>query len=118
MATAIQNANCRAGPGLLYDVLTSVLRGVEIPVVGRNQQGTWLAVQAPGLVAHCWIWGESLDVAGDLEAAPLLAAPPLPTPSPTPVPACWVWNPQLQQNVCTEPCPANAQPGGECSPYQ
>jgi len=114
--TAIQNVNCRAGPGTLYDVLTSILRGIELPIVGRNQEGTWWAVQAPGLIAHCWVWGENVEVVGDVEAAPVLAAPPL--PSPTPIQACWVWNPQLQQAVCTAPCPPNPQPGGECSPNQ
>jgi len=114
--TAIQNVNCRAGPGTLYDVLTSILRGIELPIVGRNQESSWWAVQAPGLIAHCWVWGENVEVVGDVEAAPVLAAPPL--PSPTPIQACWVWNPQLQQAVCTAPCPPNPQPGGECSPNQ
>jgi hypothetical protein len=116
MGTAIQNANCRAGPGSLYDVLTSVLRGVTMPIAGRNQESTWYAVQAPGLLAHCWVWGQSLEFDGDPSLAPILAAPPLPSPTPTQVQACWVWNPQVQQNVCTSPCPQGAQPGGACTP--
>jgi hypothetical protein len=114
MGTAVQNANCRAGPSSLYDVLTSVLRGVRMPIVGRNQESTWWAVQAPGLIAHCWLWGQSLEFEGDPSLAPILEAPPL--PSPTPAQACWVWNPQTQQNACTSPCPPNAQPGGPCTP--
>jgi hypothetical protein len=109
----IENVNCRAGPGTLYDVLTSVLRGIQLPIVGRNQEGTWLAVQASGLVAHCWIWGANVEVEGDLSAAPILAAPPLPTP--TPIQGCWVQN-QQQQQVCTVPCPPEAHPGDPCTP--
>ena len=114
MGTTLQNANCRSGPGSLYDVLTSVLRGVELPIVGRNQEGTWLAVQAPGLVAHCWVWDESLQVTGDLSQSPILSAPPLPTG--TPVQGCWVQGCQQCPLVCTVPCPANAIPGGACTP--
>jgi hypothetical protein len=113
VGTAIQNANCRAGPSSLYDVLTSVLRGVRMPIVGRNQESTWWAVQAPGLVAHCWLWGQSLEFEGDPSLAPILEAPPL--PSPTPIQGCWVYNAQ-QQPVCTVPCPPNPVPGGACTP--
>lgn len=113
VATAIQNANCRSGPGSLYDVLTSVLQGVEMPIVGRNQESTWWAVQAPGLIAHCWVWGQSVEIEGDPGLAPILAAPPL--PSATPVQGCYVYNAQ-QQPVCTVPCPPNAVPGGVCTP--
>jgi hypothetical protein len=114
MATTIQSVNCRAGPGVLYDVLTSVLGGVQLPIVGRNAEGTWWAVQAPGLIAHCWIWADNAEASGDIEAAPILAAPPLPTPTATPIQACWVWNGNV--NVCVSPCPADAQPGGACTP--
>jgi hypothetical protein len=114
MGTTLQNANCRSGPGSMYDVLTSVLRGVELPIVGRNQEGTWLAVQAPGLVAHCWVWDESLQVTGDLSQSPILSAPPPPTG--TPVQGCWVQACQQCPLVCTLPCPANAIPGGACTP--
>lgn len=29
---------------------------------------------------------------------------------------CWVWNANLQKDVCTSPCPPNPQPGGACTP--
>jgi hypothetical protein len=84
-----------------------------MPIVGRNQESTWWAVQAPGLIAHCWVWGQSVEIEGDPGLAPILAAPPL--PSATPVQGCYVYNAQ-QQPVCTVPCPPNAVPGGVCTP--
>jgi CSLREA domain-containing protein len=64
----------------------------------------------PRLQSHCWVAGSTVQVSGDIAAVPVFEAPP------TPLPGCWVWNPQTQQNVCTSPCPANAQPGGACTP--
>jgi len=64
----------------------------------------------PGLQAHCWVAGSTVQLSGDIAAVPRFEAPP------KPVPACGLWNPQIQQNVCTSPCPANAQPGGACTP--
>lgn len=112
-AAPIQTINCRFGPGTLYDIVTTIRAGVGLPITGRNPESTWLAVQAPGLVAHCWVSDEVVEVQGDLEAAPVLAAPPL--PSPTPNQGCWVYNAQ-QQLVCTAPCPTNPNPGGVCTP--
>jgi hypothetical protein len=43
-------------------------------------------------------------------------APSAPAPTPAPAQGCWVWNANLQKNICTVPCPANAVPGGACAP--
>jgi hypothetical protein len=45
-----------------------------------------------------------------------LPAPSIPTPTPSAAQGCWVWNPNLQKDVCTVPCPPNPQPGGACTP--
>jgi CSLREA domain-containing protein len=109
-ATFLNNANCREGPGLVYDVVTSLYRGQVAQIEGRNVESSWWWIRLPGLQAHCWVAGSTVQVSGDMAAVPVFEAPP------TPVPACWVWNPQIQQNECTSPCPANAQPGGACPP--
>jgi hypothetical protein len=110
LATFLQNANCREGPALVYDIVTSLYQGQTADVEGRNVEGTWWWILLPGLQAHCWVAGSTVQVSGDIAAVPVFEAPP------TPPPGCWVWNPQTQQNVCTSPCPANAQPGGACTP--
>jgi hypothetical protein len=46
------------------------------------------------------------------DALPIIQA----LPTSTPIQGCWVWNANLQQDVCTVPCPPNPQPGGACTP--
>jgi CSLREA domain-containing protein len=110
MATFLQNANCREGPALVYDVVTSLYQGQTARVDGRSVEGTWWWIQLPGLQAHCWVAVSTVEVSGDTASVTVYEAPP------EPVAACWVWEPQIQQNVCTAPCPPNAQPGGACMP--
>ena len=109
-ARFLQNANCREGPALVYEIVTSLYQGQTARVEGRSAEGTWWWILLPGLQAHCWVAGSTVQVSGDTAGVTIYEAPP------TPVPACWAWNPQQQQNVCTSPCPPDAQPGGECSP--
>ncbi len=102
------NANCRKGPSQVYEVLTSLLAGQTVPIVGKNEQETWWQVHIP-TGELCWISGVTGSTQGNPAAVPVVQAPP------TPVPGCYVYN-QNQKAVCTKPCPANAQPGGECWP--
>jgi CSLREA domain-containing protein len=117
LAEAAQNANCRFGPGTVYDVVGYLLQGQSAPVVGRNAENTWWAITIPERRQPCWVSGGTLQASGDLGLVQILAAPPTPTPSPTSEPeGCWVWNANRQQNLCVAPCPPNAQPGGACAP--
>jgi hypothetical protein len=95
---------------LVYEIVTSLHQGQTAPVEGRNVEGTWWWILLPGLQAHCWVAGSTVQVSGDIAGVTVYEAPP------EPVPACWVFDPQQQQNVCTVPCPPNAQPGGTCTP--
>jgi hypothetical protein len=116
-AEAVQNANCRFGPGTVYDVVGYLLEGQSAPIAGRNAEGTWWAIALPERRQPCWVSGSTVQASGELGPVQVLAAPPTPTPSPTPEPeGCWVWNANLQQNQCVVPCPENAQPGGACTP--
>jgi uncharacterized protein YraI len=110
VAIFLQNANCREGPALVYEIVTSLYQGQTAEVDGRSVEGTWWWIRLPGLQAHCWVASSTVQVSGDIAGVTIYESPP------TPVAACWVWNPQQQQNVCTSPCPANAQPGGTCTP--
>jgi hypothetical protein len=102
----IQNANCRIGPGQLYEVLTSMLAGDSLPILGRDEQGTWWLVQLPG-GERCWISAVTGNASGGIETVPIAQAPPLL--------GCFVYDPNLQP-ICTLPCPEDADPGGECTP--
>ncbi|OGO09454.1 MAG: hypothetical protein A2Z66_00020 [Chloroflexi bacterium RBG_13_66_10] len=95
---------------MVYEIVTSLYQGQTARVEGRSAEGTWWWILLPGLQAHCWVAGSTVQVSGDTAGVTIYEAPP------TPVPACWAWNPQQQQNVCTSPCPPDAQPGGACSP--
>lgn len=76
--TVLQNANLRAGPGSDYEVIGSVNGGDELPIYGRNSDGTWLQVDEDGLT---WIWAELVDLPLEIASIPV---PPSPTPTNTP----------------------------------
>jgi len=73
-------ANCRYGPGYPYLYKYGVYTGYVMEVIGRNELGTWLLMQAIGGTNPCWLKATLMDVRGDvMSVAP--AYIPLP-PSP------------------------------------
>ena len=80
-----KNANCRHGPGTVYPVLTSVLLGQQVQLIGRNDEGSWYFGIIPGGF-RCWIAASSGTPDGDPNGLPILKAPPTPTPTLTPRP--------------------------------
>jgi hypothetical protein len=126
LARVLQNANCRFGPGRAYSIESTLLEGQSAPIQGRNEDSSWWLVQDPLTAKQCWVWGSSVEVIGDASRVLVAQSPPTATekaPKPTkhkpPEPeaqGCWVYNQNLQQNICVDPCPANAQPGGACNP--
>ena len=50
----VQNSNCRRGPGTDYPVLTSVLKGQTVQLLGRNEDNTWWFTILPGN-NPCWL---------------------------------------------------------------
>jgi uncharacterized protein YgiM (DUF1202 family) len=105
-ATLLQNANCRRGASTDHDIVTNLPEGLIVPIVGRNPEGGWWQVQIPGGQAMCWVAGENVETAGNVNGVPVIESPPL---------GCWVKPPQ-GPNKCVVPCPENAQPGGACTP--
>ncbi len=81
--TTSVNANCRTGPGLVYDVVRVVMAGTSEPIVGRDAASTWWVI-AGG--ARCWISNVTGTASGDLSGVPVIPAPPTPTPTRTPTP--------------------------------
>jgi hypothetical protein len=78
-----KNANCRRGPGGVYDVVTSYLAGESFTPDGRNQASTWVRLKI-NQTARCWVSIENGDFNGDLSLLPVLVDPPTPTPTSVP----------------------------------
>jgi hypothetical protein len=114
--TLVVTANCRVGPGTVYDIFTTLQKGQSVKIEGQNDiMPKWWWVLLPSASAHCWVSDETVEVEGPAADLPVVAAPPLPTPEPFQPNACYVFN-DKNQPVCTAPCPPNAQPGGACQP--
>jgi serine/threonine-protein kinase len=78
-----RSANIRTGPGTTYNVLTAVSKGSELAVIGRNADGTWLAVQMPGEEKTGWIAVSVLQLDTLIvESLPIITALPSPAPRP------------------------------------
>ncbi|MBN2117750.1 MAG: hypothetical protein JW730_14335 [Anaerolineales bacterium] len=118
--TAIQNANCRYGPGTAYDIADTLFAGQTAPIMGRNEQGTWWQIQGPTFGSLCWVSKVTVEVSGAIDVVPVIVAPPPPTLTPEPrerpkPQGCYTYD-NRKNKVCTVPCPPNAQPGGACTP--
>lgn len=119
----VNNANCRFGPNVVFEVVNSALAGASVPIEGKNEDGTWWLVRLPN-GDLCWMSGSTGNPNGSLGNIPFVQGPPMPIPpEPTEIPpastlapqGCYVYDPN-QQPVCTLPCPPNAVPGGACTP--
>jgi hypothetical protein len=79
--TLTVNANCRKGPDVLYEMVTTAEAGQAFPIAGRNAEDNWYLVQlSPNL--RCWMANSVGVASGDLSALEVLAGPPLPIITP------------------------------------
>lgn len=85
-------ANVRTGPGTTYTVVTTVERGQEYDIIGKNAAGDWWRFCCIN-GQPAWIIGELVDVEGAVELAPVseevaqAPAAAAPAPAPTQPPA-------------------------------
>lgn len=86
IATAKEDANCRFGPGMAYDVVGYLLEDQSAPIDGRNADKTWWWIERQDGYGHCWIWDSLVELSGDISGVPIIAAPPTPTPDDTQAP--------------------------------
>jgi len=117
-ATALQNANCRSGPGIAYPVTGSLGQGVSSTVVGRNADSSWWVIENPGSSGTCWVWDELVEVKPDTCDVPILAAPPLPptdTPTPPPTPTFTPTTPPQDTTPPSVPAPQSPANGAAVS---
>ena len=56
--------NARAGPGLAYDILTTIPQGTWAKITGINTQGDWYRVELDDLDQPAWIYRDFTKVAG------------------------------------------------------
>jgi hypothetical protein len=81
--TALENLNCRAGPGSVYDIDDTLMGGKSAPVEGRNDLSTWWYIFLENHKRHCWVWGAKTEFIGDVNQVPILDTPPTPIPDVT-----------------------------------
>jgi hypothetical protein len=76
----LELSNCRYGPGAPYLYKYALIEGSNLEIIGRNDLGTWILVQAIGGTNPCWVKASLMDVKGDVMAVaptyiPLPASP-------------------------------------------
>ena len=54
--------NVRIGPGIDYDVLTTLPQGTQVKVVGIDPNSDWLLVELDGLTSLGWVYRELVQV--------------------------------------------------------
>ncbi|MBC8504700.1 MAG: hypothetical protein ISR58_00435 [Anaerolineales bacterium] len=61
-----ERANCRYGPGAAYLYKYGLVGGSNLEIIGRNQLGTWVLIQAIGGDNPCWVKGELMEIKDDV----------------------------------------------------
>jgi uncharacterized protein YraI len=72
-ATATTTIRIRSGPDVSFEQIGLLPPSTEVPVTGKNADGTWLFIEHEGLGG--WIAGWLASVSGDLNAIPVLDVP-------------------------------------------
>ncbi len=69
-------ANCRFGPGTIYEPRGEIRKGRLLTAVGRNAQSEWWQIKDPlNPGDFCWISAQTTELRGSAEAL-LIVAPP------------------------------------------
>ncbi|HRV96802.1 MAG TPA: SH3 domain-containing protein [Anaerolineae bacterium] len=73
--TSPGSVNIRSGPGPDYPIIGTLNPDTELPIVGRNANGTWWQIDITG--ATGWVANEVVQ-ASDTKTVPVVSAPPTP----------------------------------------
>ena len=65
-AQVLVRANCRYGPGAPYLYKYGLVPGSNLEVIGRNDRGTWILIQAIGGNNPCWVKASLMDIRGEV----------------------------------------------------
>lgn len=69
---------CRMGPEKHYYPVAKVEKGQSFEASGRNEDTTWVSIQARPFHDDCWVPIESLEAPGDLKELTIRYTQPLP----------------------------------------
>ena len=61
-----ERANCRYGPGAAYLYKYGLVGGSNLEIIGRDQLGTWVLIQAIGGDNACWVKAELMEINDDV----------------------------------------------------
>ncbi|MCC6976024.1 MAG: SH3 domain-containing protein, partial [Anaerolineae bacterium] len=75
----VSGVNVRRGPGLNYEVITTLNAGVSVPVIGISVDRQWWQVNSTGLIG--WVSGQFVTAQGVCTTVSAVAAPPSPIPA-------------------------------------
>jgi hypothetical protein len=67
------NAFCRAGYSMEYHEMAVLLKGSSYPVIGQNEDGSWLLLSAEGFL--CWVSEVTGVLKGSLGEVEFVVAP-------------------------------------------
>jgi hypothetical protein len=105
-ANADVDANCRFGPGTVYQVIGIFQQGESSPIVGRSDPTGWWLINNPDSSGTCWVADSTVSITGETDAVSIVVAPPTPLPTSTSTPTAIPANP---------PTPVQVSPSGSFS---
>jgi pilus assembly protein Flp/PilA len=105
--TVIADALCWKGPGTKYEVVSALMAGVDVDVIGVGILQGWLIIDNPRYPgAHCWVPAESIMIPASMNLpGTIFEVPPVPTSTPDDPreKGCSV------DGQCKAPCPVPGQ---------
>ena len=69
-----ESLNARLGPGLAYDVITTMPQGTRANIIGVDPRGEWYQLELTGLDIPVWIYQSLATVEGSLVNVPQVSA--------------------------------------------
>ena len=72
--TQPESMNARLGPGLAYDVITTLPQGTRANIIGVDPRGEWYQIELTGLDIPVWIYQSLATVEGSLANVPQVSA--------------------------------------------
>lgn len=70
------NTNCRYGPGKVYSIIGTFLKGTTAVVHGRDSTRNWWYIDHPNKTGQfCWVWDGSTTIQGDPSGIQVVDAP-------------------------------------------
>ena len=81
-----QDAACRVGPGLIYDINAYLSEGAVPILLGQDPEYTWWSIEEPIFNTNCWISSAVVSVQGHTDSLPLFTPVPTNTVEPSPTP--------------------------------